>query len=97
MYLDYLAELHKGHNSYLRAPEKTKIEKEWMPDYQKTIADELKLRLNDTKLVLMPLDKENYVVHYRNLQFYLKQGLKLRKVHRVLECDQSVGWSRISR
>lgn len=96
MYLDYLAELHKAHNSYLRAPEKTKIEKEWMPDYQKTIADELGLKLNDTKLVLMLRDKENYVVHYRNLQFYLNQGLKRRKVHRVLECDQSVGWSRMN-
>lgn len=54
------------------------------------------LKLNDTKLVLMLRDKENYVVHYRNQQFYLNQGLKLRKVHRVLECDQSVGWSRMN-
>ena len=54
------------------------------------------LKLNDTKLVLMLRDKENYDVHYRNQQFYLNQGLKLRKVHRVLECDQSVGWSRMN-
>ena len=33
-------------------------------------------------------DKNNYVTHYRNLQFYLKQGMKLKKVHRVLEFDQ---------
>ena len=67
-----------------------------MPHYRKTIADEFGLKLNDTKLVLMLRDKENYVVHYRNLQFYLNQGLKLRNVHRVLECDQSIGWSCIS-
>ena len=28
------------------------------------------------------------VVHYRNLQFYLKQGMKLKRVHRVLEFEQ---------
>ena len=33
-------------------------------------------------------DKSNYVVHYRNLHFYLKQGMKLKRVHRVLEFEQ---------
>ena len=33
-------------------------------------------------------DKEKYVTHYRNLQFYLRQGMRLKKVHRVIEFDQ---------
>ena len=33
-------------------------------------------------------DKEKYVVHYSNLQFYLRQGMRLKKVHRVIEFDQ---------
>ena len=33
-------------------------------------------------------DKEKYVVHYKNLQFYLRQGRRLKKVHRVIEFDQ---------
>ena len=35
---------------------------------------------------MMPhfFDKENYVLHYENLQLYLRLGLKLKK-HRVLE------------
>ena len=32
-------------------------------------------------------DKTRYVVHYRNLKFYLKHGLKL-KVHRILQFSQ---------
>lgn len=36
------------------------------------------------KFVLTLLDKKNYAVHYRNLQLYLKQGVRLKKVHRVL-------------
>ena len=33
--LDYPVELHKANNGYPLALEKTKIEKEWMSDYQK--------------------------------------------------------------
>jgi len=54
----------------------------------KKMVDELGLKLNENKLVLTLQDKKNYVVHYRNLQFYLKLGMKLKKVHRTLEFDQ---------
>ena len=33
-------------------------------------------------------DKEEYIVHYENLKFYLKMGMKLKRVHRVLEFEQ---------
>lgn len=32
--------------------------------------------------------KVNYVVHYRNLQFYVKQGLVVRKIHKILKFSQ---------
>jgi hypothetical protein len=35
------------------------------------------------------MKKTNYVLHYRNLQFYLKMGLKLVKIHKILEFEQS--------
>ena len=41
------------------------------------------------KLIQRLASKKNYVLHYRNLQLYLSLGLKLKKVHRVLEFDQS--------
>ena len=51
--------------------------------------NELDLTMPNTeKLVLTLEDKEKYVTHYRNLQFYLRQGMRLKKVHRVMEFDQ---------
>ena len=40
------------------------------------------------KLLLTLEDKKNYVVHFRSLQFYLKMGMKLERVHTVLEFEQ---------
>ena len=87
--LEYPAELHEEHNSYPLAPEEKAVKKEWMTDYQKMMIENLKLKPPDTEKLLLTLeDKSNYVVHYRNLQFYLKQGMKLKRVHRVLEFEQ---------
>ena len=57
---------------------KKKIKKEWMSDYQRKLADELKVEMSEEKLVLTLQDKENYVLHYKHLQQYLKLGMKLK-------------------
>ena len=41
------------------------------------------------KLIPTLRNKEQSVLHYRNLQLYLDHGLKLKGVHKVLEFDQS--------
>ena len=87
--LEYPAELHEKHNSYPLAPEKKVTKKESMSEYQNRLMKDLELKPPDSKKLLLTLeDKKDYVVHYRNLQFYLKQGMKLKRVHRVLEFEQ---------
>ena len=41
------------------------------------------------KLVSNLFDKEKYVLYYENLKLYLMLELKLKKIHCVLELNQS--------
>ena len=51
-----------------------------LSEYQLQIADLYNISIgNVKKLVSNFLDKEKYVIHYENLQFYLRLGLKLKK------------------
>ena len=41
------------------------------------------------KLILNVRDKNNYVVHIRNLKYYLEQGLVLQQINRCIKFKQS--------
>ena len=87
--LEYPAHLHDAHNDYPLAPEKKAIRQEQLSEYQQLLTVEHDLTPPNTeKLLLMLEDKEKCVVHFSNLQFYLRQGMRLKKVHRVIEFDQ---------
>jgi hypothetical protein len=91
--LEYPDYLHDEHNSYPLAAEKSKIGNDELSDYQIKILEEMKSvgfkRVVTEKLNLTFYKKTEYVLHYLNLKLYLKLGLKLIKIHRVLSFDQS--------
>ena len=58
-------------------------------NYPQKVQDEVA-----TKLAPNLYNKRNYVVHYRNLKYYLSQGLQLKKIHKVLQFEQS-SWLKV--
>ena len=54
------------------------------------MTDKYKIKVGDIKKIISNLgNKTNYVVHYKKFQLYLSLGIKLTKIHRVLEFKQS--------
>ena len=87
--LEYPQELRDLHNNYPLAPEKMKVTKEMLSPYCKSIREKFNISMSQVHKLIPTLNKkEKYVLHYRNLQLYTNQGLKVKKVHRVLELNQ---------
>ena len=81
--LEYPNELRELHNDL-------EIKTEMLSEYQLKIADHYHIPIgNVKKLVPNFFDKEKYVIHYENLKLYLRLGLKLKKIHRILEFNHS--------
>ena len=93
--LEYPKELHEFYNDHPLAPEKLAIPYDMLSDYG--MWDEYMTKVGDVKKLTPNLgDKTNYVLHYKNLQFYLSLGIKLTKIYQVLKSKQSDWMKNIS-
>ena len=68
------------------APTKSVIRYEDLSPYSQKL---VKSNYKSCKLISDLRTKHKYTLNYENLQYYLEQGLKLVKVHRVLKYDQA--------
>ena len=88
--LDYPENLHEDHSDFPMAPAKIKIKEEMLSPYCLEIKEENNIKVGVcNKLIPNLIPKNNYIVHYRNLKYYLSKELALKKVHRILEFKQS--------
>ena len=73
-------ELRELHNDYPLAPDKIEIKREVLSDYKLKIGDPYNIPIGNVKKVVPNFfDKEKYVIHYENLQLYLRQVLEIKK------------------
>ena len=85
--LHYPHDLHDRHNAYPMAPEHLLITDLMLSPYVTKSFPDIKWAPSK-KLVPNLYDKTKYVVHYRNLKLYVKHGLVITKIHRVLSFRQ---------
>ena len=87
--LDYPDALHNMHKDFPLAPTKEKIDRNMLSEYQMDLMDQAcNRRVTTPKLVQTLFTKKNYTVHYITLKLYVDLGLKVSKVHRVLQFKQ---------
>ena len=87
--LEYNESLHDLHDEFPFCPENLQIKDEWLSKYQLDMKEKFGIKGKSKKLCLTLNDKSDYIVHYRNLQFYLSHGLEIKRVKRVLQFEQS--------
>ena len=89
--LHYPEALHLDHNSFPLAPEKRTISFDMLSPYARACYEEFygKRTFKSQKLITSFEVKKHYVVHGRTLHAYLRLGLRVGKIHRVMSFRQS--------
>ena len=88
--LEYPEELHDSHNDYPLCPEKIEGGYEMLSNHYKEIVDWYGIKVGGIKKLIPNLgNKVEYIIHYKNLKYYLSLGMKLIKIHKVLSFKQS--------
>ena len=89
--LEYPPELHELHNDYPLAPERVNIEVEMLSETQLAISPHYNRTRTRENVKLVPnlMKKTRYTCHYLLLRFYLDHGMRLTKVHRIIQFRQS--------
>ena len=83
--------LHNKFKDYPLCPEIKNIPENNLSEYQTYLNDKLNIKYNekDKKLILDLLPKKNYKIYYKNLEYYMKLGIKITKIHKILTFDEN--------
>jgi hypothetical protein len=93
--LEYPEELHEKHSDFPLAPENCNITEDDLSEQTLNglskihVSSDGTIRHRTRKLIGTFRERKNYIVHFHSLQTYLRLGMKLKKVHKVLKFNQS--------
>ena len=87
--LECPTDVHDNQRDYPLAPVKEIVQDVWLSDFQINLKEQYNIpEAKVPKLLQTLFDKKNYVVHYKLLQLYVQLGLRITKLHRVLQFNQ---------
>src|SRR5437773_7398848 len=99
--LHYPTNIHNKTKDFPLAMEVLEIKEDMLPNYFKDMnrrknvgrnpnvtPENANIYKSTTKLMATCYDKKDYVVHFTALQFYVKMGLQISKIHRVIKFTQ---------
>ena len=88
--LEIPKELHDKFKDYPLCPEIKNIPEDNLSEYQNYLNKKLNIKYSekDKKLILDLLPKKNYKIYYKNLEYYMKLGVKITKIHKILTFDE---------
>lgn len=89
--LEYPEHLHDSHSQYPLAPESLVIQLEDLSPYTRSLGEKLGVTPSSKckKLIASLRPKYRYALHYRNLKQYVKLGMCVKKIHRIISFSQS--------
>ena len=83
-------ELHNQQSDFPMVPEKLTVKENMLSKQQIEMMKKFNIKIGTTKKLIPNLfPKEKYVVHLKNLKYYLRNGWILTKVYDILEFKQS--------
>jgi len=85
--LTYPSELHDLTNDFPLALEKVIVTEQMLSPYVGSFQTK---HVSSEKLIQNLNDKHNYVAHFVNLKLYIRLGMRLSRIHRILEFKQCV-------
>ena len=85
--LEYPSSIHEKTEHFPFLPEKKTIKVEDFPPYMKANKPE-KYKLTE-KLIMDQTNKQRYFLHYRDIKFYIRHGIRILNVHTVYKFKQS--------
>lgn len=89
--LHYPDEIKEFTKNFPLCPTNINITHDMLTDYQKNLLSKLGLKYpkSNRKLVATQLDKDDLVIHAVPLSVFLKLGMRVKRIHRVLCYEQS--------
>ena len=87
--LEYPSNIHEKTKHFPFLPEKKTVKVENFSPYM-TINRPEKFKPTE-KLIMDQTNKQRYFLHYRDLKFYIRHGIRILNVHTVYEFKQSPG------